>query len=67
MMEFVWIYHTNIRTQTKIKKAPKDQNTADSRSSIQTKNKKQLNQEYYQDLLTNMETHDLEKTYAFIK
>ena len=39
---------TQIRLKLKLKKAPKDQNKADFRSSIQTKkNKKQINQEEY--------------------
>jgi len=36
-------FSTQIRTQTKIKNAPKDQNKADFRSSIQTKKKQEIN------------------------
>jgi len=50
-MELMWWNlcgsNTQIWTQTKNKNAPKDQNNIDFRSSIQTKNKKQLNQEEY--------------------
>ena len=39
-----------------------------SYQALKPKTRNNLNQEeYYQDLLTNLETHDLDKTYRFIK